>query len=454
VPSAELFEPGEYLQDQGRPGYFTLAAKPDGKWQQASYQVTDLATIVEGVNPFHDSYISQAIFEFPNRLCTSVRDVGLLFADLDTYNQPGLQGKTAEQLTALLLIFCADAGIPEPSIILYSGRGLQAKWLLSSAVERIGLMEWNAAEHALVKLLSPFAGDTNAMDVSRVLRLVRTVNTRSGERVRVTHVTGGLEACPARYDFRELLETLVGQAVDTLPKEERRKATGQSIVAMPGLEQRRLHTLNWTRLDDLRTLCRIRGGVRKGSREVTLFWQLNFLLLAEPVRASNLWREAESLASQIDSGWFSKEIRQNTFSTLYRKARQALAGELVTFNGRTLPPGYTPRNQTLIDIFSITPEEERELRTIISAEEKYRRKVEKRRAAGVKERVDRSDKPWEAEGISRRAWYYRRAHESRLSGPPLDFPLRPERGPGSLSPGISRSPPQDKGLSVQRGGKS
>ena len=186
--------------------------------------------------------------------------------------------------------------------------------------------------------------------------------------------------------------------------------------------------MNWTRLSDLRTLQQLRGGVPEGRREITLFWQLNFLLLADPAR--DIWREAEALAAQIDSGWFTREVQRSTFSTLYRKAKQALAGGVVTFNGRTLPPGYTPRNQTLIDIFSITTDEERELRTIISAEEKYRRKIEKRRAAGVTPQPYAGQKPWEEEGISR-AWWYRRARRVpgvSFSSPSLEsLPLGPPR---------------------------
>ena len=217
--ACELFEPAEYLQDQGRPGFFTLAAKPGGRWREENYPVTALVTVVEGVNPFHDSYISQAIFREPRRLVVNVRDIGLLFADLDTQNVPGLADKTPEEQAALLVIFCGQEGIPAPSVVLFSGRGLQAKWLLSSAVESVGLMEWNAAERALVRLLSPFASDPKCSDSARVLRLDHTVNTKSGERVRVVYVTGGIEGCPARYDFAELLETLVGHAVEVIPQE-------------------------------------------------------------------------------------------------------------------------------------------------------------------------------------------------------------------------------------------
>jgi ElaB/YqjD/DUF883 family membrane-anchored ribosome-binding protein len=105
--------------------------------------------------------------------------------------------------------------------------------------------------------------------------------------------------------------------------------------------------------------------------------------------------------------------------TLYAKAKQYEAGETVDFGGRQYPPLYTPRNDTLIDLFQITDDEQRSLRTIISKSMATERRRERdrqrhearRRAAGA---VDREtyeaqsasrNKPWEAVGMSRASWY-------------------------------------------------
>jgi hypothetical protein len=97
--------------------------------------------------------------------------------------------------------------------------------------------------------------------------------------------------------------------------------------------------------------------------------------------------------------------------TLYAKAKAFEAGEVVEFNGKKYPPLYTPKNDTLIDIFKITDEEQRHLKTIISAdiarERDRERHEEHRRAIGM---VDREQsisrqKPWEDLGMSRATWY-------------------------------------------------
>lgn len=339
------------------------------------------------VDTDRDTWITQATFTAANRRAVNVRDVGLLFADLDTYRTPGLADKTPEEQAALLAIYCRQEGLPAPSIVLFSGRGLQAKWLLVEAVEPAGLTEWNHVQLALVRLLEPFSADVAARDVSRVLRLDRTINAKNGERCRVVWTASGIEGCPARYDFTDLWAVLGDRVTAEKPREERRKAADRHVLALPPTIN--LRRLNWYRLYDLRDLWSLRGGVPEGFRELTLFWQLNFLLWAEPGAVGDVWKEAQALAAQIAPGEHFYE--PSGLSTVYRRAQEQRL--------------YTPRNTYLLDLFQIEPEEERSLRTIISRREKYRRQVEKRRAAGVAPRVDLSGKPWEALGVSRRWWF-------------------------------------------------
>lgn len=394
----EIFEPGEYLDQRG-PGFFSILAKPDGTARQDSYELALLPKVVKAADPRVDTWITQATFNQANRRAVNMQSVGLLFADLDTYHVEGLRNKSPEDQAHELAAFCQMEGLPLPSIVLFSGRGLQAKWLLSEAIGPIALHDWNGAQIALVRLLEPFAADRAARDISRVLRLDRTTNTKSGEQCRVVYTSSGVENCLARYDFQELFENLTDRYPQPKPKERRIRPVLRS-------GELTFQRLNWYRLFDLRDLWNLRGGCPEGWRELTLFWELNFLLRAEPGKLSEVWAECETLAKEINAGagWY----RNGDLSTVYRKAKDMRDGITVEYRGREYPPLYTPRNQTLIELFQITPAEETKLRTIISKDEKYRRKVEKRRAEGIKERTRFGDvKPWEAEGISRRTWYYR-----------------------------------------------
>ena len=170
-----------------------------------------------------------------------------------------------------------------------------------------------------------------------------------------------------------------------------------------------LRRLNWYRLRDLQRLWELRGGVQEGFRELTLFWSICFLLCAEPGRVEDLWAESEALAHRIDP-WHTFYSRSD-LSTVYRRAKAMKAGETAELRGRYYPALYTPQNQTLIELFKISPTEEREMLTIISQIEKNRRRTEKRRAEGIIPRSEylakskESAKPWGLYGISRGTYY-------------------------------------------------
>ena len=293
------------------------------------------------------------------------------------------------------MYFCQQEGIPTPSLLVFSGRGIQAKWLLEGAVPRPALPRWNACQRYLVDRLKEAGADVGAKDASRVLRLIETVNSKSGEVCRVVHVESGADGQPVRYNFEYLAEVLLPVARWDIEKQkqqrdEREKRKQLKLIGggksdnLRGFSGRQLA---WHRLEDLRTLMTLRGGVAEGDRMRHLHWQLNFLLLSGATNSRLMYQEAATLARAIDGNWGhnSKELM-----TLYSKAKQFEAGQKVSFGGKEYPALYTPRNDTLINLFGITDNEQRELRTIISkgmAAERHRdRDTERRRAAGAVDR--------------------------------------------------------------------
>jgi len=403
----ELFEPQSYLDCDTGPGFFSLLVRtPDGAVHPKSYELGLLPRVITAVNYDLDTWISQASFLVRNRRAVSLRAVGLLFSDLDTYKTPSLQGKSPDELLKLLFAFLAVEGIPRPSTVLFSGRGLQAKWLLTEPVHRAGIMVWNDLQRALGSVLDGFGSDAKARDVSRVLRLEKTVNTKSGEVVRVIHVEGSMDA-PVRYNLDAMAEILLPRlSLSPLPPPSTQEVEHSVSRRPETFSSRSMGRLAWDRLEDIRTLWRLRGGVKEGYRETTLFWLTNFLFLAAPLPVSEFWREAQALAAEVYPGEF---YRDSDLSTVYRKAQEYRAGSRIIFRGRMYPPLYTPKNETLAEVFEITGDEERHLATIISKPEKLRRLREKRWSEGVVPQSQRpgATRPWEAFGISRRTWYRR-----------------------------------------------
>lgn len=388
-------EAGGYLSAD-RIGFFSLLVGDGKAKRQSSHRLTDMPTVLRLVDKRRDSWLSQAEFMAPNRRVVNLARIGLLFSDLDTYNCEWSAGKTPDQLAQAVLYGCADAGIPEPSMLIYSGRGIQAKWLLDGPLPRQALPRWNACQKQLVTSLKQWGADPAARDASRVLRLVDTVNTKSGAVCHVIHINEGADGLPKRYDFENLCEWILpigrsdiedAKAARELRKEALKLVQGSAPVKrLKGFSGRQL---SWDRLEDLRKLAGLRGGVAASMKTTTLFWQLNFLLLSGATNSQFMYHEAAALAKHINPAW---SYRTPELSTLYSKAKAHEAGNLVEHGSHKLSPLYTPKNDTLINIFQITDEEQAQLKTIISpamAAARHRvRETVRRRATGAVERAD------------------------------------------------------------------
>ncbi len=352
---------------------------------QRAYRLGDMPKVIEALDQERDTWISQAEFIKPNRRVVYLLRLNLCFVDLDTY-KTDWAGTPPESLSNRVRGYCLDEGIPSPSLILYSGRGLQVKWLLERPLPRAALPRWNAVQKQLVAVLALFGADPGARDASRLLRLVDTVNTRSGERVRVLWVNDQAGEVK-HYNFEYLAETILPLARETV-RDERKVKTERRLTVIPGNKTGNLRAfsgrqLAWDRLEDLRTLAKLRGwikhGVPHGYRSKYIHWCLNFLLLSGAVHSSQLFQEAQALVREVCPD-FSKEVR-SVLSTLYRKAQAYEAGEKIEFGGKEYPPLYTPRNSTLRELFDIQEAETPYLKTIITPAEAAERHRERNRKA-------------------------------------------------------------------------
>jgi hypothetical protein len=419
-----LFSPADEAgcyHDPARHGFFSLLVATGSGKKQDSYRLSLMPKVLSMLDHSRDTWLSQAEFIKPNRRVVNLARIGLLFADLDTYREPWAQGRSPEQQAQAVLCHCDAEGLPRPSLVIFSGRGLQAKWLLDGTVPRAALPRWNACQRHLIDRLARLGADPAAKDASRVLRLVNTVNSKSGQVCRVVHVEQGPDGEPIRYNFEYLAEVLLPVARWDIEADRKARADRRQFKLLPGGQTGNLRRLNgrqlaWDRLEDLRTLAALRGGAAEGDRMLHLFWRLNFLLLSGATHSGQMYHEAAALARELDPRW---NYRSAELMTLYAKAKAFEAGEQVEFGGKQFAPLYTPKNDTLINLFRITDDEQRKLRTLISrdiATERRRdrdrkRDEARRRAAGAIDRATYEansasrQKPWEALGMSRASWY-------------------------------------------------
>jgi hypothetical protein len=114
-------------------GYFSILSKQELKVQQSSHALTLLPTVIELLPKDRDTWLSQAEFIRANRRVVNLLRIGLAFVDLDTY-RTDYRHIPPESIAQSLAYYCDDHNIPQPSVILFSGRGLQAKWLFEKAI--------------------------------------------------------------------------------------------------------------------------------------------------------------------------------------------------------------------------------------------------------------------------------------------------------------------------------
>ena len=417
------------LHEVRAPGFFALLTKPSpadieyerrvhGKVcrhsRQASYRIEHMPLVLDRLDPTRDSFLSQAQFFRPTRRVVHLWHINLCFVDLDVYRS-ALAGASLSHVVQVLRRYCGDEGVPLPSVIISSGRGLYAKWILERPLPQAALPRWNAVQEALLGKFEPFHADWKARSASQVLRLVQTVNTKSGEHVRVLHVEE-MDGEPLRYDFERLAEAVLPwtrQELEALRTRRALKEAGQrEFRLLPGGREGparfSARGLAWDRLQDLRTLQRLRGGmVREGLRETTLFWSLLFMLASGVTTSREMFYEARALARELDPDFVrNREWRDSDLSTLYRRAKQE-----VEHPGDRTRGLYWATNQHLIETFQIVPDEERQLKTIVSRDEKRRRDAvwhQKVRSPGIEARAQaRTDRAQairreSAEGVSQR----------------------------------------------------
>ena len=423
LPEARL------LHEAQAPGFFALLTKPSaadveydrrvyGKMRrrsrQVSYRIELLPHVLECLDLSRDSFLSQAQFFRPTRRVVHLWHINLCFVDLDVYKS-ALAAEDLNHTVQVLRRYCGDEGVPLPSVIISSGRGLYAKWILERPLPQAALPRWNVVQEALLEKFAPFHADWKARSASQVLRLVQTTNTKSGERVRVLHVEE-MDGEPLRHDFERLAEAVLPwtrRELEALRTRRALKKAGQQDLRLlrggrEGPTRFSARSLAWARLLDLRTLQRLRGGmVEEGLREVTLFWSLVFMLASGVTTPRQMFHEARALSRELNPDFVrNREWRDSDLGTLYRRAQYEMAHP-----GDRTAGLYWATNQWLIETFQIAPDEERQLKTIVSRDERRRRNAARHREArrpGVEARVqaraerDRAICREAAEGTSQR----------------------------------------------------
>ncbi|WDZ76883.1 hypothetical protein PWG15_20245 [Ensifer adhaerens] len=340
-----------------------------------------------------DLYVSQAAF-WKWRSISQLTAIGACYADLDYHNVARWRGKAPSDVASAVLGHLEEAIIPHPSYILSTGRGLVCVWL-SELLPRAVLPRWNAVQKRLGSVLEPFGADKRALDAARVFRLAGSENSSADrDRCKVGMVwCHGSPEAPTRHDFGTLADEVLpvthAELISLRAERAKRKAAGKDQT---GPAVHLSAATYWeTVLTDLQRLRAYRcpeGDLPEGQRDAWLFMAGVAMSWISP--AEVLGREIISLANEA-AGWRDSETKSRMCSVI-KRARQAAAGQTITFNGREVDCRYQVKASTIVEWLRIDPAEQRAagLRVLVDQGRKRELSVERmersRRDRGVKDR--------------------------------------------------------------------
>ena len=361
---------------QNTSGWITLAKKdPDTKrFRQYHYQPEELASALTDWMG-EDVYYSQNTFYKPQRRIDTIRQLRTLYVDLDVYNL----GMTPEWVLGKLEFETFGQALPEPNMVIFSGRGLVLIWNIEP-IPYEAMPLWRAVETYFVKQLKEVGADTKATDPARIFRLAGTINSKNNALVQTEY----------RHDYRYDIHQLQYDYLPELSPQRlaaKKKGRKTNIVRMFNI-----YTLHLARARDLAKLVELRHGDINNCRETLLFLYRYFTccFTDDPTKALE---DTLSLNGEFVDPLPDREVEGATKSAekAWKAKSDAKANEMAKKLGYK-GAGYNLPNSKIIEWLDITPEEQRQLSSIVGPQEKRRRnrmqKEQWRRSQGMKPRAE------------------------------------------------------------------
>ena len=361
-----------------------------------------------------DAYITLNRFHGP-RQDQQLAALNALYLDLDVDLAPR---SLACHPIAWAREFTCDAerrGLPPPSFVNSTGRGLAAIWLINDLPPK-ARRRWSAAQKTLISLYRGYGADPRCCDTARVFRIPGSINSKSGRTVEI--LGGNLQ----RHSFEDLADRIyiaAGRPTrrDLQARKKRKARSGQGGPRRSRLSpgQRFLAIQQ-----DLECLLDAWGGrVPVGYRNTWL--HLWATCLTHQDTPGDIDARTHAMAHTATPGLSASEVgaiaRHAAERASLPRSRSLMSDGRYHYAGATLAELLCVSDKMAHDLG---------LRQIFSLTERQRRKVGKQRmrraASGAMARASylaanaiSRMKPWEAQGISRATWYRRQKVEAETS---------------------------------------
>ena len=360
-----------FFQHGDADGYITLAKKQNGMFVQYHYRPEQLA---EQLSDYmgEDIFYSQQTFYKPQRRIENIRQLRSLYVDIDCHTL----GYKPEWVMGKLELEYFRQSIPEPNLIIFSGRGLVLIWLIEPVPYK-ALPLWNAVQNHFVNQLKEVGSDPKAIDAARIFRLAGTVNSKNGAMVHVEY----------RHDYKYALRDIQFDYLPELtppPKHTKARAGRKKKI----VRLFNIYSLYHARILDITKLIELREYDVTGHRE-TLCFLYRYWMCCFCNDTEEAYRQTLDLNNTFTYPLPERELKTATRSAekAYQAKGDKFANEMAKKAGYP-GAGYNLSNAKLIKWLDISEEEMRHMSTIIDTKEKRRRDLEqkekKRREAGVR----------------------------------------------------------------------
>lgn len=316
---------------------------------------SDLYKYKELYGKTHNNFLSTGTYKTPYYSKFNIKEMKRLYIDIDTSSN--LYQMNKEELKELATALLEHEEIPEPSIILFSGHGLQILYNLKNAND---IPLWQRYENAIVNKLESVLEEisrntlTNLgslielsgihvdsiKDPTRILRVDDTINIKYSEPVmaEVLHEnnkTYTLSELKKYEVFSDLVPCTPYNALNITEKDLKAMGKQELNDTLKGTNEKLkyfLETRIYTRLADLETLIKIRNknGVTSGYRNNLIAIYLTTLvnlgykrneIIDELTRVNQTFKEPLSKAELYQ--WINSSIgacknEQDEYKTLHK----------------------------------------------------------------------------------------------------------------------------------------
>lgn len=357
----------------------------DGKMKQKFYKIDDYECETENaffsVNTFYTTW--------RNKNC--VLELKGFYSDIDTYKT----SLTHEQIIWLLEEDVLGIKIPYPTWLVSSGNGLYYILKFNNNIKvrednkiNFELREkWDICMKFIYDTLEEYGADRKAMDVSRVLRIDGTYNTKNNKQKEVTILKNYGNTIDDIDEFVELWlpdsYIVPKQKPHKIVKPLKNEYTVEEIkipeCANKKVNTKSLKKLNKERMGDIIRLVTMRNGECDGIRNYLLLIYSYHSLLVNDGNLEQTTEEIFKLNNMFTNKERESQIRA-TLRTAYKAYQEWVTGDKVLYNGKWCRKGYNFTNQNLIDILGITIDEQKKLKTIKSKEIVSEKRNAKKRA--------------------------------------------------------------------------